>query len=184
MRDSATHHRRTIRLPYFDYTTSAAYFVTLVTRDRAALFGHIIDDVMHVNSIGEIIREEWVRSSDVRPELELGEFVVMPNHLHGIAIFRGDMLAYDAPVLAPAGAHSRAPLRRPPRSLGSFISGFKATTTRRLRMLGLADDQPIFQRNYFERIIRNEREFDRIREYIADNPRRWSEDPENSNSPT
>ena len=181
MRDPATHDRRSIRLPLFDYSASAANFVTLVARERAELFGSIVDAAMHLSPIGGIVHEEWIRSSDVRPDLELGEFVVMPNHLHGIAMFGGDMLAYDAPVLAPAGAHSRAPLRRLPRSLGSFISGFKATATRRLRMLGLADDQPIFQRNYFERVIRNEREADRIRQYIIDNPAGWPEDPENGN---
>lgn len=80
MRDPATHSRRSIRLPNFDYSDSAAYFVTLVTRDRAELFGRIADDVMHSSSIGEIVREEWLRSSDIRQELELAEFVVMPNH--------------------------------------------------------------------------------------------------------
>jgi len=161
MRDPATHSRRSIRLP--DYSDSAAYFVTLVTRDRAELFGRIADDVMHSSSIGEIVREEWLRSSDIRQELALAEFVVMPNHLHGIVIFARDSFVHCGPQSPLVGAHSRAPLRRAPRSLGSFISGFKATTTRRIRQLGLAGDEPMFQRNYVERVIRNESEASRMR---------------------
>lgn len=179
MRDPATHSRRSIRLPNFDYSDSAAYFVTLVTRDRAELFGRIADDVMHFSSIGEIVREEWLRSSDIREELELTEFVVMPNHLHGVVIIEKEMLTCEVSAPSPAGAHSRAPLRRAPRSLGSFISGFKATTTRLAKQSGMVPDAPIWQRNYFDRVIRNEYEADRIRQYIIDNPSRWSEDPEN-----
>ena len=130
MRDPAARDRRTIRLPDFDYAASAAYFVTLVARDREELFGRIVDTTMRLSPIGEIVCEEWLRSSDVRPELELGEFVAMPNHLHGIVVLSGDSRAYPAPVSAPTGAHSRAPLQQSPRSLGSFISGFKATATR------------------------------------------------------
>lgn len=173
-----TRSRQSIRLAHFDYTQSAAYFVTLVTRDRAELFGCLIDDVMHLSPIGEIVQEEWLRSSEIRAELELDGFVVMPNHLHGIVIVAREMVA-QAEQASPTGAHSRAPLQRAPRSLGSFISGFKATATRRIRLQRLISDGPVFQRNYFERVIRNERELDRIRTYIADNPRRWLEDPEN-----
>lgn len=156
----------------------AAYFVTLVTHERAELFGRVIDGVMHVSAIGEVVQEEWLKSSAIRPELELDEFVVMPNHLHGIVIVARDLVAHAEPS-PPTRAHSRAPLQRAPRSLGSFVSGFKATTTRRGRRRRLADDKPLFQRNYFERVIRNWQELDRIRTYIADNPRRWLEDPEN-----
>jgi REP element-mobilizing transposase RayT len=181
MREPATRDRHSIRLPDFDYTASAAYFLTLVARGREELFGSIVDTAIQLSPIGEIVREEWLRSTDVRPEVELDEFVVMPNHLHGIVIFHRDLSARDTRVLEPTGAHSRAPLQRAPRSLGSFISGFKATATRRVRRLRLADERPIFQRNYFERVIRNGGEADRIRQYIIDNPARWLEDPENIN---
>ena len=157
--------------------------MTIVARGREELFGGIVDAAIRLSPIGEIVRDEWLRSSDIRPDLELDEFAMMPNHLHGVVIFSGDTRALETPVLEPTGAHSRAPLQRAPRSLGSFISGFKATATQRVRRLGLADERPIFQRNYFERVVRNEREADRIRQYIIDNPARWSEDPENDSRP-
>ncbi len=184
MYDPSRHDRRTTRLADFDYSDSAAYFVTLVTRDRAELFGRVIVDAIHLSSIGEIVHAEWLRSSDIRQELELDEFVVMPNHLHGIVIIARDSFVHSGPQSPPAGAHSRAPLHRPPRSLGSFISGFKATTTRLTKQSGLVPDAPIWQRNYFERVIRNEYEADRIRQYMIDNPSRWSEDPENGGRTT
>ena len=84
--DPAKHHRRSIRLPGYDYTRSGYYFVTICCYQRQCLFGDILDGVMQLNQFGEIVQKEWLRSSIIRQEIELNEFVVMPNHFHGIVI--------------------------------------------------------------------------------------------------
>ena len=177
------YHRRSIRLKGYDYTQPGAYFVTICTHGRKMLFGRVVDGEMQLNEFGEIVREEWFRSPDIRAEIELfpTEFVVMPNHIHGIVW----IVETDTDV----GAHSRAPLRRdraplhrPPRSLGSFIAGFKSVVTKRINALRETPGARVWQRNYYERIIRDERALNAIRRYILTNPSRWSLDRYNPQS--
>lgn len=169
--DPTKHDRRSIRLPGYDYRQAGAYFVTVVTHQRECLFGGIADGEMRVDGYGEVVRDEWLRSAQIRREIELDAFVVMPNHLHGIVVIRD------------VGAHGRAPLplapHRPPRSLGSFVAGFKSAVTKRINTMRRTPGLPVWQRNYWERVIRDERELDRVRQYIAENPLRWESDPEN-----
>lgn len=184
--DPQKHHRRSIRYPGFDYTQSGAYFVTLVTHQRDALFGEIIDGEMKSNRKGEIAKEEWFASVNIRKEICLHpeEFVVMPNHIHGIVWIENEdahVRANDIDIGADdisIGADGRPPLSiRKPRSLGSFIAGFKSSVTKRIR--DELNETGIWQRNYYERIIRNERELDAICRYIASNPLNWAGDTEN-----
>jgi putative transposase len=167
-------HRGTLRLPDYDYTSAGGYHITLVTHERSCLFGEIPVDQMSLNSFGDIAREEWLRTPAIRPEIILDEFVIMPNHIHGI-IF----------ITESVGAHGRAPLRsanqilfRPPGSLGSFVAGFKSITTKRINILRATPGMPVWQRNYYEHIIRDEQDLNRIREYINNNPLQWETDPE------
>ena len=185
--DSQIHHRRSIRLKGYDYSQPGAYFITLVTYQRDCLFGKVVDGKMQLSALGKIVRDEWIRSIDVRREVRLhdDEFVIMPNHLHGIAWIVGvdgvrpnygvrphGQGAFHA--LQPEPGASLAPLRRKPRSLSSFVAGFKATVTSRakqeLNMTG------IWQRNYYDHIIRNDQDFQSIWEYIDTNLQRWQED--------
>jgi len=168
--DSTKHHRRSLRLPAYNYAQAGAYFVTLVTHARECLFGQVIDGEMRLNALSEVVAEEWQRTADVRREVELDVFVVMPNHAHGIVVFN------------PVGAHGCAPLPqpfRPPRSLGSFVAGFKAAVTKRINGIRGTPELPVWQRNYHEHVIRNEEDRDRIRQYIAGNPTCWDQDREN-----
>jgi putative transposase len=184
--DPERHHRRSIRLPGYDYRQAGAYFITLVAQDRACLFGEVIDGEMRVNEYGIIVQEEWFRSADIRREIRLypDEFVVMPNHVHGIVwIVETPVGAHnpvplqsDAPVV---GVHSRAPLQRSPHSLSSFVAGFKSAVTKRINELRGTPGAPVWQRNYYEHIIRNEDDLAAIREYILTNPLRWHLDREN-----
>ena len=173
--DSTKHNRRSIRLPAYDYAQAGAYFVTLVTHQRQRLFGEIVDGEMLVGSHGDTVKEEWLRSAEVRREIELDAFVLMPNHIHGIVVIRD-----QATVV---GAHGRAPLlptpHRPPPSLGSFVAGFKPAVTKRINEIRGTAGLPVWQRNYYDRVIRDEGELNRIRQYIIDNPARWAQDPEN-----
>ena len=196
--DPERHHRRSIRLRGYDYTQPGAYFVTLVTQNRVCLFGEVVDGEMRLNALGIIVQEEWFRSAVIRPYVRLfpDEFVVMPNHVHGIIWIVDDVGATRRVALtdrvAPtgrvdAGAMRRvAPTEYPPRgpapcSIGAILGQFKSITTKRINALRDAPGAPVWQRNYYEHIIRTEESLHRIREYIRTNPLRWHVDRENPN---
>ncbi len=181
--DPNRHHRRSIRLRGWDYAGAGAYFVTLVTYNRECLFGQVVDGKVVLSPWGEIVAEEWRRTADVRSNVRLDEFVVMPNHVHGIIwiIANDDETAVGA---TNVGAHSRAPLplpHRPPKSLGAIIAGFKSIVTKRINIARGTPGMPVWQRNYYERIIRNERALRAVRQYIQNNPLHWAHDMENPN---
>jgi REP element-mobilizing transposase RayT len=181
--DRHKHHRRSIRLPGYDYSSAGAYFVTLCTYGRDCLFGAVDGGTVRLNDYGLVARDEWLRTGEVRAEIELDAFVVMPNHIHGIVLITDDVGAKT--VGAPAagatgvGATGRSPLRpRGPakRSLASFICGYKPAVTRRINLLRNTPGARVWQRNYYERIIRDDDEAWRARAYINENPARWAED--------
>jgi len=185
--NSAIHHRRSIRLKGYDYTQPGAYFVTFCTYQRDEIFGEVINGEMKLSPLGEIVLQEWFRSAEIRKEIRLfeDEFVVMPNHGHGIVwIVGADGVRPNmerAHVMRPntqnQDAH-RASLWRAPRSLGSFIAGFKALVTSRAgQELNMTR---IWQRNYYDHIIRNDRELNNIRWYILNNPLNWQLDRDNA----
>ncbi|MEW5872045.1 MAG: transposase [Chloroflexota bacterium] len=190
------HHRRSIRLKGYDYTQSGAYFITLVTQGRARLFGEIVDNAMRLNRAGRIVEQEWRRLAMRFPNLRLDAFVIMPNHVHGIivivdptgatrcapaGIVDGGDSAPDGGMIDQGGSPLRAddggdwlrPHGPPPGSVGAYVGQFKSRVTKRLRLAF-----PIWQRDYYEHIIRDQDEWDRIRQYIHDNPRHWQEDSE------
>ncbi len=178
----SNHHRRSIRLKGYDYSQPGAYFVTMVTQNRAEIFGQVVDGEMKLSALGQIVHGEWMRSIGIRAEIQLyeDEFVIMPNHVHGI-VWIVDPVGADG--VRPETIDSitpgarRASLPRPqlsPTSLGSFISGLKSSVTSRARReLNVPD---IWQRNYYDHVIRGEAEFQKIWIYIADNPHRWQDD--------
>jgi len=166
------HHRRSIRLPAYDYAQAGAYFVTMVTHRRQCLFGEIADGRVTLNRYGQVVEDEWLRSTQIRPGIRLDIFIIMPNHIHGIVVM-GDQTTV-------VGAHSCAPLPyRPPRSLGSFIAGFKSAATKRINDIRGTPGLPVWQRNYYERVVRDDEELNDTRKYIVDNSLRWAEDREN-----
>ena len=172
--DPKIHHRHSIRLRGYDYTQAGAYFVTVVSRGRETLFGEIVGGEMRLNRFGEIVREEWERTSVIRPEVELGAYVVMPNHIHGILIFHAD-------VVYTVGATRRvAPTKTlQPGSLGAIMAQFKSNATKRINLLRDTEGSVIWQRNYYEHIIRNQQDLELTWLYIESNPARWKNDDEN-----
>ena len=176
------HHRRSIRLKGYDYTQPGAYFVTFCSYQRRHIFGEVVNGEMKLSALGKIVREEWVRSAEIRKEIRLfdDEFVVMPNHGHGIVWIMEAIAGADGVRPNVERAHAMRPhesLRRAPRSLGSFMAGFKASVTSRARNeLGMTG---IWQRNYYDHIIRKDRELNNIRWYILNNPRNWQLDRDN-----
>ncbi len=190
--------RRSIRLRNYDYSRSGAYFVTVCTQKKECLFGEIVDGKMRLNEYGLIIAREWTRTPEIRKEIELDEFCVMPNHIHGIVTIQAAVVhAVRANGGSPeivtnsgspetgwddkttAGRSAESPLRMKTRSISSFIAGFKSVVTKSINEISNTPGSPVWQRNYYEHIIRNDDELNRIREYIANNPAKWAEDEEN-----
>jgi putative transposase len=168
--------KSSIRLLGYDYSQQGGYYVTLVTQNRECLFGKIKDEEMILNVIGQIVREEWFRSAEIREEIRLfeDEFVVMPNHIHGIVWIIGDLV----------GATGRSPLQSgpkgpAPKSLASLIGGYKASVTKRINLLRNTPGQAVWQRNYYDHIIRNKEDANRIYSYIQFNLYMWQDDEEN-----
>jgi REP element-mobilizing transposase RayT len=166
------------RLKDWDYAGTAWYFVTICIRNNKPFFGYIIDDEVCLSPLGLIVEEEWKRTAQIRPSVFLDEFVIMPNHLHAIIQFRKAHPVKTESVETHSCASLHGPsLRRPPRSLGSLIAGFKSAVTKRIRGTGRHDF--VWQRGYHDHIIRDDGDLRRIRHYIRLNPLKWSLDPYN-----
>jgi putative transposase len=171
-------HRRSVRLPGYDYSAAGLYFVTICTAGRVCVFGEVVDGAMILGPLGAIVDEEWRRTAQVRRAVRLDAFVVMPNHVHGILHILGPSAHGRAVAVGAHGVRPAAAVRRP-RSLDSFVAGFKAAVTSRARRLVDMSEGSLWQRNYYEHIIRGLDDLSRIRAYIAANPARWSLDKEN-----
>ena len=193
MVDSVNHHRRSIRFHDFDYASEGGYFVTIVSHHRLSLFGEVADGVMKLNLFGRIVWEEWFNSIKLRPNINLleDEFVVMPNHVHGIVWIVEKMVNKNNNHLPTVGAYCNTPLRStsfstmpsPSQTVGAIIRGFKGSVTKRVHILRNNFSEPVWQRNYYEHIISSERDYLNISEYIANNPLGWEMDKENIQDP-
>ena len=175
--------RRSIRLKGYDYSRSGYYFVTICTYQRQCLFGEIIAGEMELNSLGQIVTEEWRKSAEIRREIELDLWTIMPNHMHGIAIID----AQNAnPIVKPESEANQKRIKQQmkPRSLSSLMAGFKAATTKRINQFRSARGTPVWQRNYYENLIRNEEFLQNIRQYIATNPQQWKSDQLHPKNPS
>ncbi len=186
--DPEKHHRRSIRLPDYNYAQTGAYFVTICTYKKLCWFGDVKQGEMQLNQIGQIVIQEWLKSSEIRKEIELDEWVLMPNHLHGIIWIqdqyqgRSDRIeGLNQEDLRQEDLRQEGLRRKPLRSgsLGSFVNGFKSSVTRRVNLMRHNCDLPFWQRNYYESVIRDETHLSNIREYILNNPHNWEHDQEN-----
>jgi len=188
--DPEIHHRRSIRLPGYDYSQAGAYFVTIVAQGRVALFVKVVDGEMRLNRYGEIVQAAWLDLPRHYGHVELGAFVVMPNHVHGIIILnetsRGGSVL-DESVEPVETAASKAPLlgatkTRPygkRHGLLEIVRAFKAFSARRINLLRSGEGTPVWQRNYYEHIIRNQQDLELTWLYIESNPAQWNTDNEN-----
>ena len=195
------------RLRGWDYAGNGYYFITIVTAGRKSLFGNIVNGKMILNDLGQIVYDEFFKSFELRKELFLGEFVLMPNHLHAIVILdktkctdidtRGHTETND--IVDIVETHGRAFLQyrqqyhqspaptqfqRRPQSISSFVAGFKSSTIKQiddwidsnnLPMAKFNKNNPLWQSNYHDHIIRNKTEYQRISDYITRNPLKWEE---------
>ncbi|MDX2244986.1 MAG: transposase [Leptolyngbyaceae cyanobacterium bins.302] len=178
------HHRRSIRLKGYDYASSGAYFITICSHQRQCLFGEIVDGEMQLSKFGEIVRSYWLNLPKYHPRLQLDAFVVMPNHIHGILVLS------DIPVGAgldnqlvdltnkssakPAPTNPTEPINHP--GIPEIIRRFKTFSARRINQRRKMVGTPVWQRNYYDRIIRNDEALQAIRQYVHNNPLSWQED--------
>jgi REP element-mobilizing transposase RayT len=180
--------RRSIRLKSYDYSQAGAYFVTICTQERVCLFGEVVDDAMSLNDAGEMVASLWEGLPERFSGIEIDAFVVMPNHLHGIVVLPDERAATRAaPTIDVSGvgaplvgarSHKNIP------TLGTIIGAFKSIATvgymRGVKSAGWPTfRRRLWQRNYYEHVIRDEAALDRLRHYIDENPLRWAFDEEN-----
>jgi putative transposase len=164
---SNSHARRSIRLPEYDYSQPGAYFVTICTYQHVHLFGNVFIGEMQLNEYGEIVLEEWLKTANLRDSVSLGEWIIMPNHFHGIIYLSTDSRGKARCAPTTKGGQFGKPDAG---SLSTIMRSFKAAVTKRIHELNSASSEPIWQRNYYEHIIRNEDDLRMISDYIATNP--------------
>lgn len=159
--DESLPARRTMRLRGFDYSSNQLYFVTICTEDRRSILGKVVGDRAFLSPYGRIADRLWQCLLDKFEMVQLDDFVIMPNHLHGIIIIN-------------AGGEDRAP------TLGQIIAYYKYQSTKQYNLsVGVGSSRPfpkLWQRNYYEHIIRDEGDLNRIRKYIRNNPANWTKD--------
>lgn len=176
------HRRRSLRLKGYDYSQAGIYFVTVCAYGRACLFGEVESGLMRLNEYGEIVVSEWIKSTELRLEIECGEFVVMPNHFHGVVHIVGAYgntpVSRDEKKIANSRNKDVLPYAptSPSRNLGAMVRGFKGAASRRINQIRNTPGAPVWQRNYYEHVIRDDADYNRIAEYVANNPQRWLED--------
>jgi putative transposase len=178
--DPTKHDRHSIRLQNYNYSASGAYFITICTHQRECLFGEITDGVMQLNRLGETARSHWMNLPRHHLNLYLDAFVVMPNHLHGILILHGDRFGRagveqksNAITDNLSAGSERASFEQKSAALPEILRGFKTFSARQINQIRRVSKVPVWQRNYYEHIIRNEESLARIRNYIDNNPMSW-----------
>lgn len=215
------HHHRSIRLKGYDYSQEGMYFITINVQDRVRIFGEIVNGEMHLNELGKIAYNEWMHTPEIRKNVELGAFIVMPDHIHGIIIINDTDDSSKGVLYTPVShtpvSHThdddrsdrdvshmsdidrgvsytpdkdrspdidrgvcdtpqRPPLRSPSRTIGAIIRGYKSSVTRKINEMRNSNGFVVWQRNYWEHIIRDYRAFDAISDYITNNPKKWDVD--------
>ncbi|HCU04913.1 MAG: hypothetical protein A2X77_03705 [Gammaproteobacteria bacterium GWE2_42_36] len=166
------YHRRSVRLKRYNYASVGAYFITICTHHRIGCLGHIDEGNVSLTWQGQIVKEEWLKTADIRQGVVMGDFCIMPNHLHGIIMLSE----------SDEGTRQRTPTKyekfgKPNiNSIPTIIRSFKSVATTRINGVRNRPHQPIWQRGYYEHVIRNEEELRSIQEYIINNPLQWSMD--------
>ncbi|MBD3616852.1 MAG: transposase [Gracilimonas sp.] len=165
-------NRKSIRLQYYDYAQPGFYFITICTHKMRHIFGEIFNGHMILNHYGEVAKRKWMNTENIRSNIKLGSFVIMPNHMH--AVFQ------IADAEKTVGAYSDLPLPRvfksPSNSVGAIVRGYKSTVTRQINQIRKTSLPKIWQRNYYEHIIRDQESLNKITEYIDMNPGLWDKD--------
>ncbi|MFV0593136.1 MAG: transposase [Draconibacterium sp.] len=183
------------RLSRWDYSKNGIYFITIVIQNRDCILGEIRNSKMILSDFGNIVNVEWQKSFDLRNELFLDEYIIMPNHLHALVVLRNSGNDRDLNVETHGRAslppprdpafHNLPSFKRKPKSISSFIAGFKSATTSKiddyidshdLKIPKFNKHNKLWQANYYDHIIRNENEYWQIKQFIKNNPVVWESD--------
>lgn len=156
--------RNTLRLEKYDYCQNGIYFITLVAFKRGPIFASLSQNKIELTEYGNILKEEWLATAKLRKNVEIKEFVIMPDHFHALLFIQQE----------PVGAWRAMPVQRQfgnlqKNSLSSIMGGFKSAVSKRLHEIGF--NGPVWQRNYYEHIIRNDHQLLIAQEYILNNPK-------------
>lgn len=199
--DPDKHHRRSVRLLGYDYSNAGAYFVTICAHRKTCLLGHVHEGAVVLNRTGHIVKKCWESLPIWFPHVQLDASVIMPNHTHGILWItgRGEALASEDLIYCEPNdvSHEQkafletvanaSPLQHAcgttPGSLASVIQTFKTNCTRRVNRVHKCSGKQLWQRNYYEHIIRSQKSLEAIREYIESNPANWPLDSDNPDKP-
>ena len=157
--DPQKHHRHSIRLDGYDYSQAGAYFVTICAHQREELFGQVESGIMHLNGFGKIVQSAWTDLPHHYPLVEIEPYCVMSNHIHGVVVLPPE----------PPDTEVRQPL-------SEIVRAFKSFSAARINQIRNAKGRPVWQRNYYEHIIRSTAEWQKIADYIHANPQRWAAD--------
>ena len=167
---SQINSRRSIRLKDYDYSKPGAYFVTICTKGHKNIFGNVVDSGIKLNELGKIVSQYLYDLPNHYPHVKLDKFIIMPNHIHGIFMLVG------------AGFKPPPTINKKRHGLTEIIRAFKTFSSRKINKLYKISGTSVWQRNYYERIVRDEDELNKIRQYISDNPIKWELDKENPDS--
>ena len=173
------HNRQSIRLKGYDYSQAGLFFITICTQNRVCLFGDIKNNEMTLNSAGKMIESEWINLKNRFPNIELHEFVTMPNHFHGILEIVENGQHENGQH--ENGQHENGQPQGIAPTVGDMMGAFKSITTveyiRGVKNWGWPPfDGKLWQRNYWEHIIRDSNSYKNISEYIVSNPQKWKND--------
>jgi putative transposase len=168
-----TQDRKSIRLKEYDYSSPGEYFITICTYDRKCIFGEIINEDMRLSKEGKIVKRYWMEIPDHYENIELDEFIVMPNHVHGIII-----------ITDPVGAIHESPLQmtqkqRRKMKLSKIVGRFKMMSAKEVNIYRDTKGFHLWQRGYYDQIIRTDKNLHNTRDYIINNPLKWALDNEN-----
>jgi REP element-mobilizing transposase RayT len=167
-------NRKSIRLTGYDYTIEGAYFITICTHGGWCLFGDIHNDRIVLNNLGKIVSNEWKKTGIIRSNIIADSFVVMPNHFHGIF----SITCQGTPRRAPTAERFGKPVVG---SVATVVRSFKSAVTKHINKLHSVPGGKVWQRNYYEYVIRDNATLNQIREYIVNNPGNWHKDDYNPN---
>lgn len=160
-------NRQTIRLRGYDYSQPGVYFITICTKNRECIFGKIAGNKIHLSPAGLIVVEEWLNMAETCSDIELDSWVVMPNHFHALLV-----------VTTRAYKTSRqlTMAQRRNMTVPKIVGRFKMLSAKRINAMQQTPGMKLWQRNYWDHIVRNKSELNRIREYIHNNPAQWESD--------
>jgi len=175
-----------MRLKYYDYSQEGCYFITICTKNKQMLFGNIIDGEMRLNEYGRIAKNEIIKTKEIRKNVIIPHFIVMPNHIHFIVELAEDVGTYRIHQKSPSewdrithmenSGVCNTPLQSPSQTVGAIVRGYKGAVSRQIGF-------PVWQGNYRDHIIRREKSYLKIAEYIDNNPLKWELDCHNPTHP-